>query len=164
MTAMGTAVRPLAATIEIAAPPEAVWRVVADVRRTGEWSPECRKVLARGTIGAGSRFVGINRRGFVAWPTTAKVVRFEPGRAIAWRVAENGSTWSYELEPTAGGTRLTERREAPTGVTWLSSAFTTALLGGNEGHSQELEEGMRAGLVTIKGIVEAQSPGHAGTW
>ncbi|MEI2776628.1 MAG: SRPBCC family protein [Tetrasphaera sp.] len=161
---MSVAARPLAATIEIAAPAEAVWAVVSDVRRTGEWSPECRKVLARGPVSEGSRIVGLNRRGLIVWPTTAKVVRCEPGKAIAWRVTENGTTWSYELEPSATGTRLTERREASAGVTRLSATFTAALLGGNDEHSDELEQGMRAGLATIKQIVEARQPGHAGTW
>ena len=30
--------------IHVNAPPEAVWRVVADLDRMGEWSPECYRV------------------------------------------------------------------------------------------------------------------------
>lgn len=169
---MGQPVRPLSVSVDIAAPPEAVWRVVADVRRTGEWSPECRKVVARGQVGGlGSRFVGVNRRGVVVWPTNAKVVRFEPNRVLAYRIAENGSTWTYALEPITGGTRLTETRTAEAGISRFASIFTGALLGGNDGHSDELEAGMTQSLATIKKVVEAgpaapgdARPGHAGTW
>jgi hypothetical protein len=50
--------------VEVDATPEAVWAVVADVTRVGEWSHECRSVqgvdgdhLAR----SGARFRGRNR-------------------------------------------------------------------------------------------------------
>ena len=31
------------ASIDIDAPPDVVWRLVADITRMGEWSPECWK-------------------------------------------------------------------------------------------------------------------------
>ncbi len=155
---MATSVRPLSVSIDVAAPPEAVWRVVADIRRTGEWSPECRRVVAPARVRMGSRFVGINRRGFVVWPTSAKVVRFKAPQVLAYRIVENGSTWTYELEPVAGGgTRLTERREAQGGITPFAAVFTRLLLGGNEGHSEELEDGIRRSLETIRTIVEGEA-------
>lgn len=156
MRGMGHPVRPLEASVDIAAPPEAVWRIVSDVRRTGEWSPECRKVLARAKIGQGSRFVGINRRGPIAWPTNAKVTRFDPPRTLAYRITENGATWTYDLQPTETGTRLTERRDASEGITGFSAVFTRIFLGGNAGHSDELESGIRQGLARIKTIAEAR--------
>lgn len=151
-----TAVRTLEESVEIEAPPAAVWSVVSDVRRTGEWSPECRRVvvLGRGPVAEGSRILGINRRGLMVWPTTSRVHRFEPGQAIGWTVAENGAQWTYELQPTASGTLLTERREAPHGIAPLAARFTDLFLGGNEPHSGELEEGMRQTLGRIKQIVE----------
>ena len=30
--------------VEVPAPVDAVWRVITDVTRTGEWSHECRRV------------------------------------------------------------------------------------------------------------------------
>ncbi|WP_396327699.1 SRPBCC family protein [Jatrophihabitans lederbergiae] len=44
--------QPLTASIDVAASPSAVWRVVSDVRRTGEWSPECSRVLPWGGSGS----------------------------------------------------------------------------------------------------------------
>lgn len=157
---MGKPIRPLSASVEIAAPPQAVWRVVADVRRTGEWSPECRKVLAPARLRAGSRFVGLNKRGFVAWPTTARVVRCEPPRVLAYRIVENGATWTYALEPAGEGTRLTESRVAADGITTFAAVFTRVLLGG-EVHTDELEDGIRRSLERIKAIVESESAGSA---
>ena len=40
------------------------------------------------------------------WPTTSKVVRYEPGKAVAWKTRESGATWTYELAPTTSGTTL----------------------------------------------------------
>ncbi|MCE1178085.1 MAG: SRPBCC family protein [Micrococcales bacterium] len=151
---MATQVRDLEASIDIAAAPGQVWAVVSDIRRTGEWSPECRRVLLLGPRAVGTPFVGINQRGLVVWPTTSTITALEEGRRIAWRVNENGSTWSYTLEPTATGTRVVQRRETPDGVSAFAAAFTGLLLGGNEGHGDELERGMQRGLERIKAIVE----------
>ncbi|XVX20691.1 SRPBCC family protein [Actinomycetota bacterium] len=151
---MATQVRDLEASVHIEAPPERVWAVVSDIRRTGEWSPECRRVLLLGPRAAGTRFVGINQRGLVIWPTTSTITELDEGERIAWRVNENGSIWSYTLEPTASGTRVVQRRETPAGVSAFASAFTGLLLGGNEGHGDELERGMQRGLERIKLIVE----------
>ena len=35
-------------SIEIDAPPARVWEVVSDLRRMGEWSPQCKKMIIRG--------------------------------------------------------------------------------------------------------------------
>ena len=40
----------------------------------------------------------------VVWPTTSKVVRWEPGRAVAWKTRESGATWVYEIEATPAAT------------------------------------------------------------
>lgn len=160
---MAVPVRPLVASVDIAAPPDDVWRVVADVRRTREWSPECRRVFAPAQVTVGSRFVGINKRGLIIWPTNAKVIRCKAPSVLAYRIVENGATWSYELEPVAGGTRLTERREADGGITAFSAAFTRVLLGG-EAHTDELEEGIRRSLEAIKVIVESGVARPARTW
>ncbi len=157
-------IRTLSCTIEIDAAPEVVWSVVSDVRRTGEWSPECRKVfvLGGGAVRRGSRLLGFNRRRWVVWPTTSQVRLFEPGQAIGWTVVESGARWSYRLAPLGNGTRLTERREAPTGITPFAERFAQVFLGGNEPHSDELEDGMYASLERIRAIVERE-PARDGT-
>lgn len=146
----------LEADIEIDASPDQVWSVVSDIARMGEWSPECRKVMVFGATRKGAHVVGLNRRRWVVWPTNSRIVRYEPGRTIAWRVYENRATWSYEVEPTAdGGTRLIERRTLPPpGIAPVSAALAKVFLGGVGGHDSELLDGMRTTLERIKTEVE----------
>ena len=103
----------LEASVDIAAPPAAVWAVVSDLRRMGERSPECLAMRVVGPPRVGAWAVGLNRRRWVVWTTTSRITRYEREQAIAWRVLENGAEWTYELRPAPLGTRLTERRELP---------------------------------------------------
>jgi len=53
-----------AAEEAVAAPPELVWDLVADVIRVGGWSPECIRAVWLGEPGQpqpGARFTGHNR-------------------------------------------------------------------------------------------------------
>jgi uncharacterized protein YndB with AHSA1/START domain len=146
---------PISASVEIAAPPEAVWTVLSDVARMPEWSPELRRlhVLGSKPPRVGTLLLGLNRRGVVVWPTTSRVVRFEPARAVAWKTRESGATWTYELEPTATGTRVSGRRDLPRFT--LGTTLLAPVLGGAAGHDQELAEGIGATLERIKSTVEA---------
>jgi uncharacterized protein YndB with AHSA1/START domain len=146
----------LEADIEIDAAPERVWSVLSDVARMGEWSPECRKMVVLGATRRGARVVGLNRRRWAIWPTNSRIVRFEPERAIAWKVLENRTTWSYELEPiVGGGTRVVERRTAPPpGISPFAAAFAKVFLGGVDRHDTELLAGMNTTLERIKTEVE----------
>lgn len=151
---MGRDTRDLAASVLIGAAPERVWDVVADVRRTPEWSPECRRVLVRGPVAVGSLLVGLNRRGPVVWATRSRVHLLDPGRAIGWTVRESGARWTYRLTPHHDGTLLEQHRSVPHGVPAVADVFARLLLGGQDGHGDELEEGMRTGLGRIRSIVE----------
>ncbi|GAA1908799.1 MAG: SRPBCC family protein [Williamsia herbipolensis] len=141
---------------EIAATPDKVWSIVSDLKRMGEWSPQCRKVIVRGgTVKLGAKTINVNKRGLLVWPTTAKVVRFEPNKQIAYRIAENHTVWGFEITPTDTGVRLTERREAKNGkTTKVSSTLVDLAFGGNDSFEAELEEGMRETLVKIKAAAE----------
>ncbi len=156
---MAEATELIEASTTIDATPDAVWAIVSDLRRMGEWSPQCRKMFIRGyPVGVGTRTVNINRRGPLVWPTRSKVVRFEPNKAIAWRVAENHTVWTYEITPQGDGVLLTERRDAPGGkVTTVSSTLTNTLLGGRHGFEAELREGMAESLGKIKRAAQAAS-------
>ena len=51
-------------SVDIAAPPERVYELVSDIRRMGEWSPECKRCSwARGATGpaVGARFKARNQ-------------------------------------------------------------------------------------------------------
>ncbi|MGH3346581.1 MAG: SRPBCC family protein [Nocardioides sp.] len=142
-------------SVEIAAAPERVWTLVTDLPRMASWSPQVVRTLVRAPVRAGTRAVNLNRRLLLVWPTTSKVVRFEPHREFAFRVVENGAVWSFSLAPTATGTRLTQRREVPDGLTAFSRLFTRGFLGGREVFTAELCAGMRETLDRLKADAEA---------
>jgi uncharacterized protein YndB with AHSA1/START domain len=144
---------PISATVQIKATPDEVWRVVADLGRMPEFSPELRKAFVVGKPGVGANIIGINRRKAVLWPTTSKVVRWEPGHAVAWKTRESGATWVYELEATGTGTSVTGRRVLPKFT--LGTSLLGPVIGGAAGHDAELAEGIRSTLERIRESVEA---------
>jgi uncharacterized protein YndB with AHSA1/START domain len=98
------------------APVEAVWRVVADVTRTGEWSHECLQVSWLGGATAavpGARFRGRNRAGWWRWSRMCEVLAVDPPRQIAWRTVPtplfmDSSDWRITLEPAGAGTQIVQ--------------------------------------------------------
>lgn len=151
----------LEATIEIAAPPEKVWSLVTDVPAMARWSPQVVKSTVKGgVVKEGAKFSNLNKQGIKRWPTKGKIVRFTAPTAtsngdFAFRIAENRTIWSFELEPTATGTRVTERRETPDGVSGLSMFLTKWVLGGQAGFTTELRTGMQQTLERLKAESEA---------
>lgn len=144
----------LKAEVEINAPVGTVWALVSDVSNMPRWSPQCRVMKALGPVRPGTRTVNLNRRGLLFWPTTAVITEVVPERKFAFRIPLNTTVWSYELEPTATGTRLTETRYAPNGVTAISSALTKTVLGGMDKFEGELVDGMNQGLARVKAAAE----------
>ncbi|ORM26930.1 SRPBCC family protein [Williamsia sp. 1135] len=145
----------LEASTEIKASPEKVWELVSDLKRMGEWSPQCRKVVVRGggPVTLGTKTINVNKRGLLVWPTTAKVVRFEPNKEIAYRITENGSIWSFTITPTDDGVKLTERREAPNNTKKVSQVLINVAMGGEKPFDAELIDGMNQTLGKIKAAV-----------
>ncbi len=144
----------LQAQIDINAPVSKVWALVSDLSLMPQWSPQCRLMKTIGELRQGARTVNINRRGFLFWPTTCRVTELIPEQKLAFRVSENGTVWSYELEPTETGTRLHETRHAENGVKPVSNLLVNSLLGGVPDFEQELVEGMKASLIRIKEAAE----------
>ena len=145
-------------SVEIAAEPAQVWALVTDVPRMAQWSPQVvRSKVKGGEVKLGAKFSNVNRRGPLFWPTTGKVVRCEPHRDFAFRIAENKTIWSFELEPTATGTKVTQRRETPDGIAKVSQVMTKVLLGGQAKFTAELGDGMKQTLDRIKAEVESDT-------
>jgi len=149
-------------SIEIAAPADKVWALVTDIPAMARWSPQVVKSTVKGgVVRQGATFTNLNKQGLKRWPTGGKVVRFQPPTAttpgeFAFRIRENRTIWSFQLDPTAdGGTRLTERREAPEGISALSMILTRLALGGQEPFTEELRRGIRQTLERIKAEAEA---------
>lgn len=149
----------LTATITIAAPPAQVWALVSDLKRMGEWSPQVmRSLVVPAPARLGSRMVNVNRQGWKIWPTTGRVVRFEPHSDLAFRIDENRTIWSFLLEEVAGGTLVTHRRETPEGIAPISNTLVALALGGQETFVARLLDGMGRTLERLKAEVEPGRP------
>jgi uncharacterized protein YndB with AHSA1/START domain len=113
------------ATVEVAAPPERIWRLIADVTRMGEWSPVCHAcewVAPSVGVDVGARFVGHNRQGVVRWSRVCEVTASDPGRELAFRTFFKGAEatrWRYRLEPTPTATRVVESFEVVSMPQWV---------------------------------------------
>lgn len=101
----------------IEAAPEAVWDLVTDIGRIGEFSIETVGAeWVEGATGpeAGAYFLGHNRVGELEWSRLCLVTEAERPRRFAYVVGDrfDGSrtgTWSYALEPDGTGTILRHR-------------------------------------------------------
>jgi uncharacterized protein YndB with AHSA1/START domain len=88
-------------SLNVAAPANLVYDLVADLPRMGEWSPECERVTWRGgatSAAAGAKFLGHNRVGMVRWMTQGQVVIAERGRRLAFEITVGRvkiARWEY---------------------------------------------------------------------
>jgi hypothetical protein len=100
----------LSESIQVSADPAAVYALVADLPRMGEWSPECTGVTWRGApphAVAGSRFIGHNRIGAIRWVSQGVVTEAEPARRFTFHIYFGPipvADWSYDLTTTPDGT------------------------------------------------------------
>lgn len=101
--------REVSASAVVAAEPAAVFDLLADPRRHHEFdgSGTVRTAIAGpARLGPGARF-GMAMHWGLPYRIRNTVVEFEEGRRIAWRHFGR-HVWRYDLEPVAGGTRVTE--------------------------------------------------------
>jgi len=143
---------------EIDAPAEAVWAMVADLTRMGEWSPEnTGATWLHGATGAapGARFKATNAAGRKQWSTMGTVVEAEPGRVLSFRVSAVGlrvARWTYRFEPTGPGCTVTETWVDERGrlVTWLGKPVS-----GVADRATHNRAGMEQTLANLKAAAEA---------
>ncbi|MEU9204874.1 SRPBCC family protein [Streptomyces sp. NPDC048332] len=133
------------AAVRISTSPQEIYRVISDLGRSGDWSPECLGgEWVSGAPGAvGSVFRGENLRSeeVVAWApvvrgtwfTESEVVAAEPGRTFSWAMRDSAgrkqqSVWGFDIEPLGSDIVLTHRFRmgAPTeGIGGITSGMTS---------------------------------------
>jgi polyketide cyclase/dehydrase/lipid transport protein len=144
--------------------PDAMWGLITDVARIGEWSPECKggAWLEGGTPRSGARFEGENHfnSGFIG--TTICVVTEAQSPSVFEYVVLDpshspdspGSIWRYELAPgeAPGQTLVHQRFVHGPGITGLSQAMAS-----HPEQAQEILQGrldqLRSNMtVTVEGM------------
>jgi len=101
----------ISAATQIAASPEQVWAILADLASYPQWNPLFRE--ASGQLSAGNRITlksthPVNGR---TMTVKARVLAAEPARELRWRSSLPGlmtGEHSFTLTPIEGGTRLVQ--------------------------------------------------------
>lgn len=145
---------------QIAAPVDAVWLLLSDLRSMSERSPETVRMFIASSPKVGSRGVNINRRGAVVWPTTTRITRWKPPShdgtaALAFWVGPTDVEWTYELQPLDEGTRVVERRSSLPKASLSVRLASKWFMGGAENHDVELLQGMDRTLAALKTTAES---------
>lgn len=146
--------------------PEAIWDLITDVSRIGEWSPECTGARwLDETVAAGSRFEGHNtfRDGFTA-TVTCVVTQARSPEVFEWIVLDPsesplspGSIWRYELTPgdAPGQTRVRHQFVHGPGDTGLLMAMRA-----DPAHAQQI---LQDRLATLRAHMAATLQAMAGS-
>ena len=153
------------AGVEIAAPADAVWAVVTDVTRVGEWSGECRgcQWVAGATAAVpGARFRGHNRRLFARWTRTNQVFVADAPHRFVWRTMPGGiyrDSVEWEL--------VLEERSPGTGVRLSYSIITIprameVLIDTFFPPHRDRTDDLTGDLLRLKGLVEATAAERTG--
>ncbi len=110
------------ASIDIDAKPDAVYAMVSDLTRMGEWSPENTggRWLEGSPAQQGSTFIGKNHMGGMEgmdaheWESSCEITVAEPGSCFEFLVSDMDgggpyTRWTYSVEDNgSGGTKLSE--------------------------------------------------------
>lgn len=146
--------------LNIDAPPEVVYALVADVTRTPEFSPEIRRCRwLDGATGpaVGARFEAVNKAGRgPAWTNHPVVIAADPGREFAFSRTERGSgtlIWRYRFEPVGRITTVTESYEVTEPIGRLGW-FIIGRLYGLKDRRSDLRSGMQQTLQRIRSVAE----------
>ncbi len=116
---------------------DAVWEVVRDPTRVGQWSHECVDgdwVGGATEARPGARFRGRNKQGPFRWGRLCEVMRIEPyelvWRTVPTRLYPDSTEWALRLTPAdgggAGGTRIEQTFEVVKS-SWLEPIYATAV-------------------------------------
>lgn len=146
-------------SIHIEAPAQKVYDMVADVTRTGEWSPVCTACQWDDpALGAkeGAWFTGHNEVPGRTWETRSQVVAADPGREFTFIVGGTYVRWSYTMSEVGSGTELTESWEfLPDGIDYFRKTFEESAEQQIAARSEAAHTGIPATLAAIKRIAEA---------
>ncbi|MFM8381349.1 MAG: SRPBCC family protein [Actinomycetota bacterium] len=95
----------------VPAPPQAIFDLLADPRKhnliDGSGSVQAARMDAPDRLSLGAKF-GMDMKIGLKYRITNEVVEFDEPRQIGWRHM-GGHIWRYIIEPTEGGSQVTEQ-------------------------------------------------------
>ncbi len=146
-------------SITVEATPEALYDLVSDITRTGEWSPICTACWwddpaeAR-TVGAW--FTGHNQVPGRSWETRSRIAAADRGREFTWIVGGSFVRWSFTFHPHGAATTLTESWEfLPGGIAMFQEKYGDRAAAEIDERTRQAHEGIPQTLAAIKRIAES---------
>jgi hypothetical protein len=149
-------------SVHVQATAEALYDLVSDIRRTGEWSPVCTACwwdddARAGT--AGAWFTGRNELPDRTWETRSQVAVAERGREFAWVVGGNLVRWAFSFAPAGTGTTLTESWDfLPDGIARFEQRYGDEAAAQIADRTRQAFEGIPTTLAAITRIAESGTP------
>jgi hypothetical protein len=145
-------------SIVVARSPEALYDMVSDVTRMGEWSPICKACWWEDDKGprVGAWFGGRNELPERTWETRSQVVAADRGREFAFEVNGGWVRWGYTFTAADSGTQVTESWEfLPAGITGFHGRYGDDAEAQIANRTEAARHGIPVTLAAIKKAAEA---------
>ncbi len=160
-------------SVDVACAPEDAWRLVTDVTRIGEFSPECidaHWLDDASRVQVGARFEGTNRvvdgNTELIWIRPCTITDVKPGELFAYTVGDRfdgspASSWQFVIDPLAlGRCRITQtfrhERDGLTGFRCSANSQPDRAREIVAGRLNGLHAGMRETLLRMRGRLESR--------
>ncbi len=148
-------------SISVAATPDALYELVSDVTKMGQWSPICKACWWDDEPGGprvGAWFTGRNETPERTWETRCRVVAATPGQEFAWEVNDGWVHWGYTFAADGSGALLTENWEfLPAGIAGFHERFGPQASDEIEKRRSAAVSGIPATLAAIKTAAEGHT-------
>jgi hypothetical protein len=147
-------------SIFVARSPEALYDLVSDITRMGEWSPICRACWwdEGGGPRVGAWFTGRNETPARTWETRAQVTAAQRGREFTFEVGGGWVQWSYTFAPSGAGTTLTESWAfSPVGIEGFKARYGPDADAQIADRTEAARTGIPVTLAAIKAAAEASA-------
>jgi hypothetical protein len=145
-------------SIVVARSPEAVYDMVSDVTRMGEWSPICTACWWDDGDGprVGAWFTWRNELPERTWETRSQVVAADRGREFAFEVNSGWVRWGYTFTAVDSGTQVTESWEfLPAGIAGFHDRYSNGAEAQIANRTEAAHRGIPVTLAAIKKAAEA---------
>ena len=145
-------------SIIVQAGPEALYDLVSDITRTGEWSPVCKACwwddpMQAGHVGAW--FTGRNELPERTWETRSRIAAADRGREFAWIVGKGYVRWGFRFDSDGTATKLTESWQfLPAGIAMFHEKYADRAVAEIDARTQLAHDGIPRTLAAIKRIAE----------